>query len=282
MGNIYHNVKAPLAHRSFAKEAKEINKEHNALLTQLTSIGVRAARIGEILAAVKEGLPHGQWEDWVSGNLDFGERQAQMYMQFHAKVEGLDCPTRALLADEWRELSNPKTTPKAQYTALLPPAETEDLKRTEGAVEDDEKATGDTKKAEIETPAEPPKPAQKPPKPTPRDPEIPKDAAGRAIPKNLRAVFEKSEQFKCFAQTVSTLKGQVRQAIEADPVVWSQFSENAFRAALDKCHDLLCLSGPHIVCPYCGGDQPENCKGCKGSGFLSKAQARCVPEEMRR
>lgn len=107
------------------------------------------------------------------------------------------------------------------------------------------------------------------------------DADGRAIPEHLREVFVVAEQFQRFAQTLSTLKGQVRQAVEADPVAWSRFSENAFRAAVAKAHDLLALSGPFIVCAYCGASDSDNCRACKGTGFLTRAQARCVPKEMR-
>lgn len=118
-------------------------------------------------------------------------------------------------------------------------------------------------------------------KATPAD-EAPKDADGRVIPEHLREVFRKTELFDKFAQVLSTLKGQVRQAIEADPVAWSQFSENRFQAALDQAHDLLKLSGPFIICSYCGGDQSDKCRACKGSGFLNRAQTRCVPQELRR
>lgn len=112
--------------------------------------------------------------------------------------------------------------------------------------------------------------------------DAPKDAFGRIIPEHLRAIFAKQEDFRRFAQAVSTLKGQVRQAVEADPVAWGRFNENAFRAAMQKVHDLLAQSAPYIVCSYCGADHSQNCVGCKGTGFLTKAQARCVPEDLRR
>lgn len=108
------------------------------------------------------------------------------------------------------------------------------------------------------------------------------DGDNRPIPGYLVPLFQTNEKFEKFAQTISTLKGQVHQAIEENPVAWARFNENDFRAKLDRLHDSLVLSAPYLVCCYCGGEQSKNCQGCKGAGFLSKAQARCVPQEMRR
>jgi len=111
--------------------------------------------------------------------------------------------------------------------------------------------------------------------------EPPKDDDGREIPAHLIVAFATQEQFKRFAQTLSTLKGQVKQAIEENPVAWSQFSENEFRSLVQRAHDLLKLSGPFIVCAYCGGSDSDKCGACKGAGFLSRAKARCAPKELR-
>jgi len=121
----------------------------------------------------------------------------------------------------------------------------------------------------------------KPAAPSKSGQKLPQDADGREIPTHLVGVFGTQGQFERFAQNLSTLKGQVRQAMEANPVAWSQFNENAFRAAISQCHGLLTLSAPFIVCSYCGASESENCRACKGTGFLSKAQARCAPEELR-
>lgn len=112
--------------------------------------------------------------------------------------------------------------------------------------------------------------------------DAPVDADGVAIPEHLRPVFAAREQFQEFVQAVSVLKGQVRRAITANPQAFSQFNENAFRSATENIHSLLSLSGPFIVCSYCGGVESAKCRACKGSGFLNKAQSQCVPEEYRK
>jgi len=111
--------------------------------------------------------------------------------------------------------------------------------------------------------------------------EVPRDADGREIPPHLIDVFGTQEQFDRFAQILSTLKGQVKQAVEANPIAWSRFNENSFRATITKAHDLLRLSAPFIVCPYCGGSESDKCRMCKSIGFLDELQAHSVPKEMR-
>jgi hypothetical protein len=109
----------------------------------------------------------------------------------------------------------------------------------------------------------------------------PQDVDGREIPEHLIGVFAAQEQFRDFTQDLSTLKGKVTQAVSVNPVAWSRFNNSAFGAAIEKARDLLTLSGPYIVCSYCGASESERCQACKGAGFLTKAQARCVPKEMR-
>jgi hypothetical protein len=94
-------------------------------------------------------------------------------------------------------------------------------------------------------------------------------------------VFAEAEQFARFARAISALKREVRQAIEADPVAWSQFADNAFRAEMQQAFGHFKVGAPYLVCPYCGASQSEKCRACRGTGFLSAAQARCVPKELR-
>jgi hypothetical protein len=98
-----------------------------------------------------------------------------------------------------------------------------------------------------------------------RQPEVTTDADGRDIPSHLEEVFGIQEQFEQFAQTLSTLKGQVRQAIETNPVAWSQFSENAFRAAIEKARDLLTMSGP-----FRNRGRRGHCRHEKGPDLLER------------
>jgi hypothetical protein len=107
------------------------------------------------------------------------------------------------------------------------------------------------------------------------------DADGRLIPEHLTAIFEAAAEFKRFMQTVSTLKRQVGEAMKAAPDTWARFSDNEFQSLTQRLRSLFKLSAPFIVCAYCGGEQSERCDACKGSGFLTSSQARCVPVEMR-
>jgi hypothetical protein len=109
----------------------------------------------------------------------------------------------------------------------------------------------------------------------------PLDADGREIPGHLGETFAEAKEFRRFAMTLSVLKGQVARAVKANPRAYSQFSENAFRQAVGNAYRALTMSAPHIICSYCGGEDGGACRACGGTAFLSKAQARCVPREMR-
>lgn len=108
-----------------------------------------------------------------------------------------------------------------------------------------------------------------------------KDEDGRVIPDHLHGVFRERETFEALAQQASQLKAAVKKAAEDSPVAWGRFNENNFRSLMQQVYDLLKLSGPSIVCSYCGGVESDKCRACKGTGFLNRAQARCVPVEMR-
>lgn len=107
------------------------------------------------------------------------------------------------------------------------------------------------------------------------------DGDGREIPEHLRATFAVREQFDAFSRECTALKTQVTNAIKANPDAWSRFSDNQFRSDLSRIQQQFKLCGPFIICAYCGGVESKNCQACKGVGFLSRAQARCVPVEMR-
>ncbi len=68
-------------------------------------IAAEAAEIGKMLCYVKGQLPPGEWQDWISDNLDFSAESAQTYLDFHARVVSLGrVPVEELLRPEWREL----------------------------------------------------------------------------------------------------------------------------------------------------------------------------------
>ena len=110
---------------------------------------------------------------------------------------------------------------------------------------------------------------------------VPKDADGLPIPEHLRERFEQAAELLSYANVLSKLKGEISSIAKDHAMAWGFYNLNGFRADITQMAAGLRLSAPYICCPYCGGEDSDKCIGCKGLGFLSKAQARCVPVEMR-
>ncbi len=107
------------------------------------------------------------------------------------------------------------------------------------------------------------------------------DPDGRPIPEHLTHTFEIAEQIKHLAREVTRVRTAIEQSAEAEPAAWSQIGLQDVTAKLKLVAEHLRLGAPYVVCVYCGGSDSESCRGCKGTGFLSKARARCAPRELR-
>src|SRR5262249_53521490 len=67
--------------------AQEINAQHGAVITTLSSGVEHARRAGELLLKVKEQVRHGEWLPWLTANCpEIAPRTAQFYMQRGGKV----------------------------------------------------------------------------------------------------------------------------------------------------------------------------------------------------
>ena len=109
----------------------------------------------------------------------------------------------------------------------------------------------------------------------------PKDADGKVIPPLLQTTFEQAAELHSYANVLSKLKGEISSIAKDHPMAWGRFNLNGFRADITQMASAFRLSAPHVVCSYCSGEDSEKCDACHGLGFLSKAQARCVPPELR-
>lgn len=70
--------------------AKQINAEHEAS-QQAMSVGLEhAMKAGALLAEVKTGLAHGEWQTWVKESCTFGERTARGYLRLARELPKLD------------------------------------------------------------------------------------------------------------------------------------------------------------------------------------------------
>jgi hypothetical protein len=278
--------------RTFAREAKDMVSAWNQATTELHNALQRYIFIGETLRRVRAGLDHGEFEPWIEANLPFGVRRAQCCMQFYEQAHNLKSPAAEQLAGMWHDIQR-GDTPKAQRAALLPPAEVEDLKRSEGGVEPEEKEA-QVSHAPKDTPpkvAAKTKPQPKPDKPsTPvtetkdyeGEPEVPTDADGVPIPTRILPIFTAVEQFDALVSRAHMFRGQIEDAVEANPDAFAALPHQELSASLSVMVQTLRKATPYLICPVCGGEDPEKrCNLCGGRLWLSRMLAQATAIELR-
>jgi hypothetical protein len=69
--------------QTYKNTADEINTLHKELNVTFESVLQKAIRIGDLLTYKKDTTWHNEWIPWIKKNLDFGEREAQRYMQIY-------------------------------------------------------------------------------------------------------------------------------------------------------------------------------------------------------
>lgn len=107
------------------------------------------------------------------------------------------------------------------------------------------------------------------------------DRVGKSVPKHLVPVFEQAATMKGFVNELDDLHSRVQLSIKTDPLLWHFFVATSFTTDIGNLKRQLKAALPHAVCGYCGGNHSENCKTCKGGGFLNELRWNTVPEEMK-
>jgi len=280
--------------RTFAREAKEMVSAWNQAACELHNALQRYIFIGETLRRVKAGLGHGEFEPWIEQNLPFGVRRAQCCMKFYDRARALYSPATDALAELWQEIQ--RGEPKAQRAALLPPAETQALMESEGAVEPEERETQVTSETLVKpsTPVEPNTSgrthltAKSPVTATSQSEEDADehegyvDADGVPIPADMQAIFATQATFTALAYHASTFRGEIEDAVDANPDAFLAVSLQEITAKLSSIRHTFVEGQPYLICPVCGGDDPDKtCKMCNGRGWLSRNAARTVAIDVR-
>ena len=88
--------------------ADQISRLHADIQDHLRTTLDHAIQIGELLAAQKADLEHGQWLPWLRDNAPFSERVARDYIRFYERREELKTASLADLSDARRYLSEPE------------------------------------------------------------------------------------------------------------------------------------------------------------------------------
>ena len=110
---------------------------------------------------------------------------------------------------------------------------------------------------------------------------IVRDATGRIVPDSVREIFLKKQDIKDFINRIDKLKSDTKEAIKANPTLWSYFRTNPFETELANVRRQFRFAVPHVLCPYCSGVDSDSCKLCRGAGFLNEETYRAVPVELK-
>jgi len=133
---------------SLEQLAREINESEARIAQHKLRAVEEAVLQGNLLAAAKAKLPHGEFTPWLEAHCQVAPRTARKYMTLAAGVAGLPSPERnAILAggidDAVKKIAAPQRTPIAEAVATTKTAEHAVLPETPAAV-----AAPDTKTAE--------------------------------------------------------------------------------------------------------------------------------------
>lgn len=79
-----------LSNSGLAGLAEEINREHEAVGTALNAGFQHALTAGQLLAAAKNRVLHGEWRSWLQANCAASERTAQSYMRLAREWHHVD------------------------------------------------------------------------------------------------------------------------------------------------------------------------------------------------
>jgi len=69
---------------------------------------------------------------------------------------------------------------------------------------------------------------------------------------------------------ISTVRGTIRQAQDEKRPEWAEINFSSVLAQLDQAYAEIKTVKPHAVCPTCQGQNPTNCRLCRGRGFISE------------
>lgn len=113
----------------------------------------------------------------------------------------------------------------------------------------------------------------------------PVDETGYPIPKALLPLWERRPEVAEVLSAISFAKCHLEKADKSNDPLWREPFLNKAIADLENVYGNLSTAKPYAVCGVCEGHpetQPNGeCRGCKGTGFMSKFRWERVPEKIR-
>jgi len=106
-------------------------------------------------------------------------------------------------------------------------------------------------------------------------------AAGQDVPEHLVPIFERVNELKSYVQQCTNIMKPIKKAVaEGDPLM-NYLNLNSLEVAMGNVKRVFKFAIPFAVCAYCQADDSQDCKCCKGIGFINQTAWTATPEEMR-
>ena len=105
------------------------------------------------------------------------------------------------------------------------------------------------------------------------------DGLGRKVTHaGLAEAIRRDQELIDLATAISRVKTTVLAAKERDDPLFHDIMASQFEVDCGNLHRTIQSARPYTVCPYCGGDE---CKACKGRGWVNKMTYEMAPPEMK-
>ena len=107
------------------------------------------------------------------------------------------------------------------------------------------------------------------------------DKVGREIPHELIEVYLQRPVIEKLIRTLDEIKNQVKDAYDEHDLIYTMLNFQSFQTNMENLRRDLKFALPFAVCPYCGGQQSQSCKACKGFGFVNSITYKMAPRELK-
>ena len=113
-----------------------------------------------------------------------------------------------------------------------------------------------------------------------RDPDGVKDKVGNDLPEKVQDIFMRVPNLKKLIRAVDDIQAEMVALMDKKDPVIGLMNLPAFGADIKNLRSNLKAALPYALCPYCGGGK-DDCKACKGRGFVGKIVYDAAPKELK-
>jgi hypothetical protein len=212
----------------------------------------KAIQVGELIAAIKSDLPHGQFLGYCAEELPgLSKRTIQNYMKVFNNRELLTAQEITDPAAAYRALAAPRPTPAERMTTDTPQPEVPNTQRLR--IQEDERP-----------PLVPP-----PNRPPPIMPDI-YDHTGAVIRGAALVHWNRSQEVRDMLTSLSNIRVRMEQAEAEKDKMYLEVNMSQLLADLSNAFQFLKIGLPFAVCPTCQGLALNQCRTCQGKGMVSE------------